>query len=437
MNMNHENTSPVPKVLAAFIAFYFAANLQIYVPVALKLDIRQWHQIVPIVLISAVLGLLGGSLKNLYHTRQLDYLAWYVLLIVIAFASLVLTTGNSVSGNNLSDYALMAGLSCGFLLLIQKKDSRQLAGLAVAVATALAGVVTVAELLLDDFSFLRSFEHLDSGVSNIYGEGANRIKGLHFDPNRNGHALVLGMFISQFFIPRPFRFAFCLFIGVAVLATFSRSSLVGYGGAMLISTILGYNSSRNLFLKTFFVSLVLGGAFFVLNGKLPALLETAGLGEILSPNLEERISGNFFEQGDDSTAIRVEMAELGWRIYTENPIFGVGLDNTTAIVQDELAAKDMTLGGLHNTVLKVAAELGTIGVLAYLLLLAIPLRANSLAGFIFVVLYFYTATFAHTHLIESFNAIYLPLGCFLLAKSTSGRRRRKRRHRSKSLEGDL
>lgn len=79
-----------------------------------------------------------------------------------------------------------------------------------------------------------------------------------------------------------------------------------------------------------------------------------------------------------SNRARLFVYELATDLYAANPIFGVGVESYKDIV-DRLNVPDFMKKGAHNELLRVASEMGSVGLISYgLIYLVILLRLSSL-----------------------------------------------------------
>lgn len=155
----------------------------------------------------------------------------------------------------------------------------------------------------------------------------------------------------------------------AVLMSWSRGAWLGVGAGMIVTVIV---QSR----RTFVLSII---AAFVLT--LAILLSSIN---IIPTAIADRFAGvaDYFGVFDvrgvkvDDTNYAIVERMAHWQaaamMWAAKPVLGVGIGNyAAAYPQYALPRWDDPLGHAHNYYLNVAAETGTIGLLAYLILWAI------------------------------------------------------------------
>jgi O-antigen ligase len=144
-----------------------------------------------------------------------------------------------------------------------------------------------------------------------------------------------------------------------VLLTWTRGNWLGFISGVWLVLFLGRRLLGFYFKKcaVALVLLLLPGIFFL-------------VGSSLSGDVEERITNtqNIYE--------RVAAWQEALRTSTKNPIFGIGLNN----LRDVLSTEGMSFEGVrnltlhHNCYLGFLAELGSVGLLAYLLIMSSIIR---------------------------------------------------------------
>lgn len=205
------------------------------------------------------------------------------------------------------------------------------------------------------------------------------------DPNDAALALSIGIpfvfysiwntGLSKF--QRIIRWGVLLIIVTAIIATQSRGGFLGLVSVFLVVWWFSKNRAKNAIM-----ALVLG----VVLGSIVTMFLPAGyLDEIQSIN-----------DPDDSTRVeRFHMWEIGWIMYKDNPVIGVGARNFAwnAGVYQKLASfwdgsgEQTSLEGrvTHSLYFEVLPELGTIGAVLFLYMLVVaPLKLyrlrNNLPG---------------------------------------------------------
>ena len=297
----------------------------------------------------------------------------------------------------------------------------------IAFATFTAAGISYAEFLNPDFTAIvdQRYEH-----DKIREGEITRVGGLHINSNSNARFLAFGMFVSCFFLPQRLRLLFCLFVGAAVFTTVSRSGMLTWALAMVMLAYLGQLGSGKIHTKLIGIVGISALGLLLTTGQIPKLIESTGMDEFMSEQMITRLSSGFFNQEDESTAIRKDLIALSLEMYADNPILGTGPGQSRAL-------GDVGLGS-HNMILQIAAEFGTVGLIAYFSLLLIPLSLRSSKATCFFILFTVSGMFAHDLLVKAVMAFILPAGIVLLSKldlqqhksrarSSNSRKRRRRR----------
>ena len=144
---------------------------------------------------------------------------------------------------------------------------------------------------------------------------------------------------------------------IVIAATQSRKAFVMLIGGALVVALLKSLQSKNkgkALLRFVAVTVV---AILALR----YLLELPIFGGVLErmEGLLENLSGA--GEGGASSAMRARMRELGWELFLEHPIAGVGLNNP----QYFAAVRLMFQSYLHNNYVEILAAGGTLGFLLY------------------------------------------------------------------------
>jgi hypothetical protein len=256
----------------------------------------------------------------------------------------------------------------------------------------------------------------------------SRIGGLHVNPNANGFALVLSMFVTYFFVPSGLRFLFTIIVGLAVMATVSRSAIIVWLVACIVLYTRDYvrSSKRARFFGTMTVVLLVMGSLF--SGKIPEYLSNIGVDHLLNENMKMRLSGNFFSQEDMSSEVRDELAKNAVSNYMDNPIIGTGLGSSAPIGSQ----------GTHNLIAKIGVELGIVGLFVFfggLYFMAFAFR--NWYGLLFLVIFTIASLFTHNLIEWAYFSILLVSmlvlvpydGLSRVTNESQNNRKRKRRRK--------
>jgi O-antigen ligase/polysaccharide polymerase Wzy-like membrane protein len=221
-----------------------------------------------------------------------------------------------------------------------------------ALATALVAVTSLFAAIgvYQAWSHTEILAKQDVQLTNAYS-AFFRVTSVFQDPSVYGRHLVLGIVVLLtalwLALVRP-RFGLPV-LGLLVLGlyfSYSQTSFVSlFCGVLVISLLAGDRLTRR-----------------VVIGVSVALVVAAGIGVLV-------------EGGGDSarqvTSDRLPLARVTLPVYTAHPIVGVGIGSQPLMSRrEEDARKRKSKNVSHTTPLTVAAELGTIGLLAYVAFLA-------------------------------------------------------------------
>lgn len=406
-----------------FFSAVFVSNFPAYL-LSLRVGIVPWHFWGASCLICTFLAIFSNRQLRL-NANSARYVMWYGLFILVCLLSLLVVDRGVGAVEQFIQYGWNFAIGSSLLLLVRTPAQINACGWGVVVAVLTLAVLTMMEFADPNFQVLvdRLFED-QSEVGEV-----NRAGAFYGNPNNNGAALVLGMFVGQFFLPRTLRFWFALFVGAAVFCTVSRSSLVLWALALVVSFLFGFNSSRGMLSKIVGLGIVCGLGYLLVSGAVPGILMYLGLDELMNKNMMARLSENFFTQEDSSTDGRLAAALEATRLFADHPVLGAGL-GTSENVEGGI--------GAHNQHLKIAGELGAVGYVVWIGMLVLAVLSGSAAAISFTLLYLFVCLFSHTMFAYSAYAILLPLSLALLPDMLRpiGRQKRKRRRRRKrSAEG--
>lgn len=205
----------------------------------------------------------------------------------------------------------------------------------------------------------------------VTGTGSNFATSGGFGPNQVATVLGLGMFTlsSRFFmskegvIPKLLDLAILALIGFRAIVTFSRGGVVT-ALLMILAFLLFYylkvNRRRKFQIKgalLFFLGIV---AFtWVLSST-----QTSGL-------IDKRYSNRdaVGRNKEDVTTGRVELLFFELREFKNNPLLGIGVGKVKEVRFNETGV----MAASHNEIGRIIAEHGSLGILAFLILLITPL----------------------------------------------------------------
>lgn len=408
---------------AAFVfllSFYHVSGIGNYV-LAQRMGILLWHFWAVGIVGCFFLAVFSGYTFRL-PKNSIPYVTWSGSFILVCLLSLLIVNREPVAIDAITNYIWFFAVTVSLVFLVRTPALVRACGYGVVAAVIVMSVLTIMEFLDPNFQVIvdRFFE--DTTQVGV----VDRAGGLHMNANDNGTAIALGMLAGVLFVPVWLRFPFLLFAGVAIFGTVSRSSLTLWALATFACFYMGYIARGRIVGKILGSVLIGGLGFLLVSGQIPGLLVDAGMDDLLSTNMKERLSGNFFTQEDGSTQSRLEVAEAAMATFFDNPLVGIGLGESDSLDGGV---------GTHNQHLKIAAEMGIFGYLVFAALLVVALYSRSLAALFFVVLYFLVGLTNHSMLYATEYAVLLPLGVVLiptLTKKTSVKKRRRRRRKTGS-----
>jgi len=175
-------------------------------------------------------------------------------------------------------------------------------------------------------------------------------------------------------------------VSVSLASTSPPRTLMRYGtwiSSMLLLIVMLLTQSRGAFLG---LAVGMGPAFLKLGLKrpkymIPLIIAAISIIAVIPDSVWERLSGiekltsvSTVAEADPegSAAQRFEIQKVGWRIFQDNPVLGVGLGAyplANASYAPELGKRDT-----HNTYLNLAVEAGLPGLILWLLLFGTVLR---------------------------------------------------------------
>lgn len=226
-------------------------------------------------------------------------------------------------------------------------------------AVALMVLLPCAVLL--DFAYQGMFYRTD-----LEGAVLGRAAATFINPTMAGEALLHVAILGCAVIGLRYRGPLLLLAGAAILATFSRSSIIAWGIVLAIMIARGA-LPRSMVAATAvaFAALALG------IGSFESYLQSRDEFEGASSNILSRMG--FFSNlsfDDDSSVERASVVKAAWELFQHNPVFGAGAGSTLFWSHR---------GGTHNQLLMLAAEYGLFGIGLWTWLLVILWRGRFLA----------------------------------------------------------
>lgn len=404
-------------MLASLLTLIFVTNFQAYVH-SLRIGLLPYHWYVAASVIFLFFALLSGRFQRLPRTN-LIIIGWFVALLFLLSCSLIFVSNTPSSLRAFNSIAMFSSLAISFTLLVSEPKITNSCGRAVAIAVIVLAVISFIEFFNPNFNAIDDVMFESKGTEGLI----QRVGGLFENPNANGYALALGMFVGQYFVPLKLRFVFAILVGAAILTTVSRSAMLLWSIIVFVSFWIGTYSKGRVLSKLIAIILIGVLTTLLITGQIPLLIESFGLESYFSPQMIDRLSGSFFIQEDASTDARVGIVSQELERFASNPLFGSGLGSS--------GSADL---GTHNMALAMAVELGVFGLILYFALLAIPVAVKSVHGTLFVVFYFFANLFTHTSFEKPIFAILIPLSILAFTQKVNHTKRRKKRRRRTSSE---
>ena len=366
-----------------FSAFWYFSYAYLYLYETNYVPVKPYHWYLFTIVGILFLQLLSANLGR-FRPAQIKLVFWvtcFMVLLALGF----LNSKQDEAAVQLLINCLEAMAILGIMLVVLG-DERicQAVGIAIVVAAAFGVLMVFVDYLffVDD--------------KDIMSEYRGRAGGLYRNPNIAGKHLVFGLIVSAWVLPRYLRWWFSMFIGLAVLLTFSRSSMMMWGISMLsLAWFDRFLMPRGR--AVLLVALMLAGAasLIVLENAV-GIFELVGLSEQLNEDSTGRLTGSFFEQTDKSAIQRRMIAGASLDLFLQSPIFGGGLASTSDW--------DFAVG-THNMYLWLAAELGALGLLLYLWLILIYWSVGAPLARTFVLALILSSLFTHNTLEQPSMAV--------------------------------
>jgi hypothetical protein len=245
-----------------------------------------------------------------------------------------------------------------------------------------------------------------------------RSAGLYVNPNQSGAALVLGMIVGLEAVRERYRLLFMLVVGLGVVTTFSRSSMLAWAiafGLTCAVNLIQYRRIRGL--TEAVLAAVAALAIFLSPGwtAVQARLEDES---VLNDNVLGRLSSLSLGQFDDDSATeRVEVATQAWDSFGDHPFLGLGTGASMGPPFDV---------GPHNIYLAQMVDQGLLGALVFPALIlactwgAAP--ADRPLALTFAIAAFFLGFFSHNLLSERYALVSYAVMASIAATSrpTSG-----------------
>lgn len=381
--MRELTSSPHNKFLIYYQALLAVGAVAIFFT---KLDIflEQQGFVIPLYWLLAFLGASIPLWTSIFtKIKYIPPLIWFWLGLYFAMSSISILTSPGMPSMQLLEDQIRAMLF--FLLML----------LFFAQHTLVQNWVKVAMLLV---SLMNVFNHIYEFLNPLaFGalHAPGRPGGFYIDSNEAGCALILGMIFSIDLVKPKYRLCFASIIGLGVVLSFSRGSILGWLIVVLLlmfKKIIPTHQVIYLVIAIVTILLIVGSQFNNLSR-----LQTADGSPLFNQDTLSRVEllvDPFSEKQDTS---RVSLVEDAWQSFAEQPVFGKGIGNAGH-------ARHISSRGTaqqpHNTYLKFMIEYGFLGIIIYPFLLFSSIwKAQGKVkdySFAFVVFLLIWGIFSHT-----------------------------------------
>lgn len=299
--------------------------------------IREYTSILPYLAIEYAIAVWFGLMLLQFRTKYLlsGPLVWYSLYILFELLGLF-----SAQSDRLARGVLVPSLMLWLFLFISGHLQFSHRNLHIALIGYLVGTVTMAAVISQVYSEIEYIRW--STNSNFATSGG-------MGPVQVGFILSVGCFICLAFterlrgIGKAIIILACLAMSYVMILTFARGGLYIFAGAALLYLIVFKRPN----LKSVGLAVILGiTVFFVFQLAI----------SVTDSVLIDRYS-------EQNTSNRLLLVQLGWNIFLDNPVFGVGTSNYHHVVsQAEYFGR---VSGAHNEIIRAAAEHGIFGLVTW------------------------------------------------------------------------
>lgn len=341
------------KVLAVLLASAYVATSDVFFRMTDGLFFYELHKYLLIVLV------LIGFLLDQIRVKGQVYLVYIgLLLLTIVFTSYDLTD----EIRKMIAFNLAGPVSLGFVAFYFYKKKVTMQQLSKVLFYALLPIISLVVYL---FLYSPSIKDVVTGTESNFATSGG------FGPNQVATILGVGMFIlfsrllfNKFKgIQSILELVLLGFIAFRSLVTFSRGGVFTAIAAVVILIIVTYLRGQRVFrtkvVMVVFWSLALGVSVWLF-----ASNRTSGLIE----NRYANQNAVGVEKEDVSTG-RKDLFLTELEAFIENPIFGIGVGKNKGYRYD----KTGKVAASHNEISRLLAEHGSLGILAFGILLFVPL----------------------------------------------------------------
>jgi len=363
------------KVLAVLLASAYVATSDVFFRMTDGLFFYELHKYLLIVLV------LIGFLLDQIRVKGQVYLVYIgLLLLTIVFTSYDLTD----EIRKMIAFNLAGPVSLGFVAFYFYKKKVTMQQLSKVLFYALLPIISLVVYL---FFYTPSIKDVVTGTESNFATSGG------FGPNQVATILGVGIFIlfsrllfNKFRgIQSILELMLLGFISFRGLVTFARGGIFTAIAAIVILIMITYLRGQKTFrfkvMMAIFWSIILGTSIWLL-----ASNRTSGLIE----NRYANQNAVGVEKEDVSTG-RKDLFLTELEAFIENPIFGIGVGKNKGYRYD----KTGKVAASHNEISRLLAEHGSLGILAFGILLFVPLlfrieNSNNIYFYSFYVMWLLT-----------------------------------------------
>ncbi|MEL6441233.1 MAG: O-antigen ligase family protein [Cyanobacteria bacterium J06621_8] len=296
----------------------------------------------------ASIPLFVNAINNLQWIPK-PVLVWSALYLAISLASIVFLT-------QLPELQLLEDIvrSIMFLLLMLVIFSQHPLALKWAKLTIL--LVTIANILMYVYEFFNPLAFY------IEQHAAGRASGFYHNSNMAGNTVILGMILSIDLVKPKYRSFYALFSFLGVVATFSRSAIIGCFIVTLLFMVIKVIPRYQVplfFLSGFMIISILATQ----SNSFLYLKNDDGVNLFTEDSLA-RVEFLYdpLSQADSSKDSRLKHADKAWEKFARHPFLGNGLGSGQ---NSRMIGSLGTAQRSHNIYLDLMVEYGFLGALLY------------------------------------------------------------------------
>lgn len=340
------------KVYTVLIASAYIATSDVFFRMTGGLIFYEIHKYILIVFV-----LLGVMLD---HTKVKGYV--YLFYVGVLLLSIILTTYNITDEvRRMIAFNLAGPVSLGFIAFYFYKKKVTIQQLSKVLFYALLPVISLVVYL---FLYAPSIKDVVTGTASNFATSGG------FGPNQVATILGVGIFIlfSRLLLnkfkglPSIIELVLLCFMVFRGLATFSRGGILTAFIAIILLAFITYTKAKRKFrvkiTKAIFWSVILGVSiwFYAVN-------RTSGL---IEKRYENKNAAGI--EKEDVTTGRGDLFLIEFQAFLENPVFGIGVGKNKQYRYERTGR----VAASHNEISRLLAEHGSLGILAFLILLLIP-----------------------------------------------------------------